>query len=96
MKSILLVAALAASSVPGLDVHLTTGHAPHPSCAQRLVGKQVLGVGTVAKADNTPNADGKYLVHIEKREAGQNSSVDMWLTTEQLCDLADSVESASR
>jgi hypothetical protein len=84
MKMIVSAALLAVSALSGLD---PVKVAQLESCAQRLVGKQVLGVGKVSVA--APDAEGKYQVQI----AGEgDKAIVMVLTQDQLCELAETVE----
>ncbi|MDB5097302.1 MAG: hypothetical protein JWM80_1723 [Cyanobacteria bacterium RYN_339] len=84
MKTILTAAMLAASALSGIDHQQA---ASPPNCAQRLLGKQLLGLGTVTVA--AQDADGKYQVQIKGE---QDKAVVMVLTEDQLCDFAQTVE----
>jgi hypothetical protein len=95
MKIILVGAMLVASAMSSYEIHVSAPQ-PHPAgCAQHLVGKQVLGVGVVTHAADQPDGAGKYLVRIATAAHGAKpgSEVSMLLSQEQLCDLADSLES---
>jgi hypothetical protein len=94
MKSLLIAAALAATAGNGYDIHLVQTNGPAVSCAQRLVGKQLLGLGIVKVASTEPTDDGKYLVKIETPPGAGSSAgaVSMLLSQDQLCDFANSVE----
>jgi hypothetical protein len=97
MKSLLIAAALAASAATGFDVHLVQTNGPAVSCAQRLLGKQLLGLGIVKVASTEPTNEGKYLVIIESPHASSSEAgkVKMLLGQDQLCDFANSVESST-
>lgn len=84
MKMIVSAALLAVSALSGLDPAKV---AQLETCAERLVGKQVLGVGKVSVA--APDADGKVQVQIVG-EGGK--AIVMVLSQDQLCDLAETVE----
>lgn len=97
MKSVFLVAALAASALSSLDARLYPVSRHTQTCAQRIVGKQILGIGVVKSASNEPDVNGKYVVEIDGGPATESGSraVSMALTPDQLCDFADSIESTS-
>ncbi len=92
MKSLLICAALATTSMSGLNVHLVAVGSPHrPTCAEQLVGREIMGIGTVTLAEEQADHRGNFLVKLAcpHGQAGANE-VSMVLSQEQVCDFAAS------
>jgi hypothetical protein len=84
MKTILTAAMLAATALTNVDPSQVVAL---QTCAQRLVGKQLLGLGTVTVLEK--GADGRSQVQIKGE---QDKAVTMVLSEDQLCDFAQTVE----
>ena len=93
MKTLMIMAALATGTAySNLDVKLSTVDTASKACAERVVGKQLLGVGLVKKAEADPADGSKFLIQIQGASGGQTT---MKLSGEQLCDFADSLETTA-